>query len=252
MGKTEAYCTQCGSLINIDDTKEKNKCLFCGGEVVTTNALNLVKDTDARIALQKEAEKKAADLAQAKKDLQKQGRFPKADAAPAAATKGSLVVKPLPLKTKLIIFGIFIGFLAVLAGILVPTILVRNENREFISTQMTEKVPFTIESYAFKFNDNREFLLATNEAVKEDEAKTVYSDYLSLYAQAYDVTAEKAGKKITVKLYAANGLFECRTVDGAVTAVFSTATPTPTPTVAVSSVSSSASSSGTSSAASSK
>jgi hypothetical protein len=239
-------------LINIDDTKEKNKCLFCGTEVVTANALNLVKDTDARINLQKEAEKKAADIAQAKKDLQKQNRFPKTDAAPAAAAKGNLVVKPLPLKTKLIIFGMFFGFLAVLAGILVPTILLRNENRAFISAQMTEKVPFTIESYSFKFNDNREFLLATGEAVTEDEAKIVYNDYLSLYTQAYSVTSEKAGKKVIVKLYALNGLFECRTLDGVLNVVFSTATPTPTPTMAVSSVASSGASSTASAVASSK
>jgi len=228
MSKTEAFCTQCGSLINIEDSKDKNKCLFCGTEVITANALDLKNDSEKRSVLQKDAEKKAVDDAKTKKERQKQIKGPKAEAVVAPTTKEIVVIKPLPLKTKLILFGILIASVLIISAILVPTILSRNEKREIFSSQLTQKIPFPLQSYSYKFNDNREFSLATSVDLTEKEALEAYQAYLGMYTKEYSITTEKAQKKIVLRVYAKNGLFLCKSSNGTITASFVTATPTPT------------------------
>lgn len=237
MAKTEAFCTQCGSLIMIDDSKEKNKCLFCGTEIVTTKALDLKNDTETRVMLQKEAEKKAVETSKAKKELQKQNKGTKSDAVAAApAIKEVVVIKPLPLKTKLILFGSLLAVLLILAGIFIPTILSRNEKRELFTSQLTQQITFNIKNplnaneynLAYKFNDNRELLLATDTDITETAAVTAYQTYYNMYKDAYSMSVEKAHNKIVVKVYGKNGLFLCKYSNGAVVTSFETATPTPT------------------------
>ncbi len=242
MGKTEAFCTQCGSLINIDGTKEKNKCLFCGADIATQKALDLVTDTETRVALQKESEKKAAELAREKKAQQKQNRFPKAETAAAAASKDTVVIKPVPMKTKLIMTAVFVGIALILTAIFVPLILTRNDHRIELYTQISKEISFEVESYTFQNNDNRGFLIATGAVLEKEDAVLLYEDYVKAYAAEYGISAEKAQGKLFVKLYAANGMFECKTADGQTQAVFYTATPTPTPTVSASSSSASSAS----------
>lgn len=239
MGKAEAFCTQCGSLIVIDDSKEKNTCLFCGGTVTTAKALELKTDPGTRTLLQKEAEQKAADAAKAKKEQQKQSGQKAVSTAPASGPKQTVVIRPIPLKIKLILIGILVGIVLVLSGIFVPTILNRNAKRDVISAQLTEKMPFTAQSYAFKFNDNHEFLIATNEDLDEGAAMEAYESYLGIYQAAYSISADKTQEKVTMKLYAANGLYSFDSKDGEILVSFTTATPTPTPTTAASSASSS-------------
>lgn len=235
MSKTEAFCTQCGSLINIDDSKDKNKCLFCGTEVITTKALDLKNDSEKRSALQKDAEKKAIDEAKTKKDLQKQNKGPKTEPAPVSATKEVVVIKPLPLKTKLILFGILLAFVLILSAYFIPTIISRNEKRETFSSQLTQKIPFSLQSYSYKFNDNRELSLATNVDLEEKAALEAYQTYLNMYKDVYSMAIDKAQDKIVLRVYAKNGLFLCKSTNGLATASFVTATPTPTiiPTTAI-------------------
>ncbi|MHB1483212.1 MAG: hypothetical protein ACYCYI_00985 [Saccharofermentanales bacterium] len=237
MAKNEAFCTKCGSLINIDDSKEKNKCLFCGSEVATKNALELKNNTEARLALQKEAESKAKEDAATKKQLQKQIKTDKPDtaASSAAVTKEIVVLKPMPLKMKLILFGSLIGMLVILAGVFIPTILSRNQKRSLMTTQLDQKIEFSIKSQAFKFNDNRELYLATDSSVAENLAKSTYQTYMQIYTEAYHTTAAKAENKLVVRLYAKNGLYVCENIQGTLFVDFETSTPTPTtvPTVVI-------------------
>jgi hypothetical protein len=237
MGKTEAFCTQCGSLINVDDSKEKNKCIFCGSEVVTNKALELKNDTQTRVSLQQEAEKKAKEEALLRKQNQKQNKGAKLDVSnvPAKSTKEVIVMKPLPLKTKLILFGSLLGIVVILAGIFVPTILNRNQKRTVINNYLSQNIDFNIKSYAFKFNDNRELSIATDVSLSRTDAEAAYQSFNLIYKDTYKTTEAKTDKKLVLRLYAKNGLYTSRKIDGVLTVDFMTATPTPTitPTVAI-------------------
>jgi len=239
MGKTEAFCTQCGSLINIDDNKDKNKCLFCGTEIVTTKALDLKSDPQTRAMLQKEAEQKAIEAAKAKKEQQKLNKGSKPDAVAVPAAKQVVVITPIPFKTKMTILGIFVGFVLLLSAIFIPTILNRNAKRDVLSAQLKQKISFNIKNpsdnaeynISFNYNDNHELLLASDADLTETAAKEAYQTYLTIYKEAYSISTEKAQNRITVKVYAKNGLYQCKNVKGIVTVQFDTATPTPTPTL---------------------
>lgn len=235
MAKTEAFCTQCGSLINIDDSKDKSKCLFCGTEIDTAKALNLKGDSESRLAIQKEAEKKAVEEAKIKKDAAKLNKGTKSDSTPQPpAVKEEVVIRPLPLKTKLILFGAFLGIVAILCGIFIPTILTRNEKRELFSPKL-QQIQFPLQSYAFKYNDNRELIVATGSEIREEDARAAYETYSVMYKNAYDISSEKTMSKLVVKVYAKNGLFICKGVGGVLATTFTTSTPTPTtaPTTAI-------------------
>lgn len=237
MAKKEAFCTKCGSLINIDESKAKNSCLFCGSEVETKNALGLKDDSEARLALQKESEKKAREEAAAKRQLQKQGKPAKTETSgvPAKTTKEIIVMKPLPLKTKLIIFGSMIGILVIIAAIFIPTILSRNQKRALLNTELNQNVEFEIKSHAFKFNDNHELSLATDSSIAESLAESTYQSYIQIYSKAYGVTSERAEGKLVVRIYAKNGLYVCKNLRGTFFIGFETSAPTPTlaPTVVI-------------------
>ncbi len=214
----------------IDDSKEKSKCLFCGNEIINTKALDLNKDPKTRAMLQKEAEAQAIETARAKKQQQKLNKEAKAvSVPPVPETKDVVVIRPLPLKTKLTILGIFIGVILVLTGIFVPTVLSRNEKRDVLTAQLSMTMPFEIRESAYKFNDNRELLLVTDAEVTETTALDAFQKYAALYGKSYNITTSKAQGRVTVKLFAKNGLFICEEKKGAAVASFTTSTPTPTP-----------------------
>lgn len=232
MAKKEAFCTQCGSLIQLDDSKDTGKCIFCGTEVDTAKAIELKADPDTRIALQATAQEKAKEEAKLKKELQKtKGTSSKAksNAPEVPATREVTVIEPLPTKTKLIMLGSVLGVIAILAGILIPMILTRNSQRASFDKQITQAMPFKISSHAYKFSDNREFLVATKDTLSQDKVKETFAAYQNLYAKAYSISSEKASDKLVVKIYAQEGLYVCKYADGSLQTVFDLSNPTPTP-----------------------
>lgn len=232
MAKNEAFCTQCGSLIQLDDSKDTGKCIFCGTEVSTAKAIELKADPDTRIALQASAQEKAKEEAKLKKEMQKtKGPSSKAksNAPEVPTTREVTVIEPLPMKTKLVMLGSVLAVIAIIAGILIPMLLTRNSHRASFDTQITKSMPFTISSHAYKFSDNREFLVATKDTLSEDKAKETYAAYQDIYAKAYSVSAEKASQKLVVKIYAKEGLYVCKYVNGSFQSVFDLSNPTPTP-----------------------
>ncbi len=229
MSKKEAFCTNCGSLINIDDSKDKNTCLFCGTEVETNRALDLKSDPEKRIALQKDAETKAKEQAKTKKEALKQTKSTKPGPVAVPVIREIIVHKPLSTKERIIIFGSLFTVVAILAGIFVPTILSRNEKRESMTSQINNKMPFAIQSFSYKFNDNREFLVATAEEISDAKATETFTSYANLYRTVYTNSSTKTQDKLVVKVYAKNGLFVCKSANSTVSVKFVTSTPTPTP-----------------------
>jgi hypothetical protein len=232
MAKKEAFCTQCGSLIQVDDSKETGKCIFCGADVSTAKAIDLKADPDTRIALQASAQEKAKEEAKLNKELQKtkgSSSKSKSNAPEVPTTREITVIEPLPMKTKLIILVSVVAVIAILSGILIPMILTRNNHRTSFDSQINKAMPFTIASHAYKFSDNRELVIATKEVLSSDKAKEAFTSYQKLYEKAYSVSADKATSKLVVKLYAKEGLYVCKYVNNEFQSVFERSDPTPTP-----------------------
>ena len=234
MAKTEAYCTNCGSLINVDDSKDKTKCIFCGQEMDTAKAISLNTDSESRMLIQKTADEKAREEAAARKELQKsgdKGMAAKQTTAKAQGPKQEVILKPLPARTKLILLASFLGFALIIAAILVPLIITRNANR--LSFRETIGSSFAIEdtesAITFKYNDNRELMLSSEDVLAEEGAREIYEKYVALYAEAYNIDRAKAEKKITVIIFDKEGRYICSYKDGKADVSFETGSPTHTP-----------------------
>ncbi len=234
MAKIEAYCTNCGSLINVDDSKQKATCIFCGQEIDTAKAVSLNSDNESRMLVQKAAAEKAREEAAARKEMQKSGARDMPAKQKAEKTQGpkqEVILKPLPARTKLILLASFVGFALVIAAIFVPLIITRNANR--LSFRDTISSSFGIEdpdsAITFKYNDNRELMLSTKDMLGEEGAREIYEKYVSVYSEAYGIDRSKAEKKTTVVIFDKEGRYTCSYKDGKMNVSFETGSPTHTP-----------------------
>lgn len=233
MSKTEAYCTHCGSLINVDDSKEKSKCIFCGEEMETAKALALNTNSEARLLLQNAASEKSKEESSVRKEQEKLSMKEMAAKAKANAAKGpkqEIVLRPLPMKTKLIILVSFLGIVAIIAAVFVPLIMTRNANRAAIEDRLSNSLGYEITSQAFKYNDNREFILSVKDTVEEAGAIEIFEKYASVYSEVTGKDAGSVKQAVTVIVFDAEGRYICQYKDGSISAVFETGTPTHTPT----------------------
>lgn len=235
MSKTEAYCTHCGSLINVDDSKEKSKCIFCGEEMETAKALALNTNSEARLLLQNAAAEKSKEESSVRKEQEKlsmkeMAAKAKANANASKGPKQEIVLRPLPMKTKLIILVSFLGIVAIIAAVFVPLIMTRNANRAAIEDRLSNSLGYEITSQAFKYNDNREFILSVKDTVEEAGAIEIFEKYASVYSEVTGKDAGSVKQAITVIVFDAEGRYICQYNDGSISAVFETGTPTHTPT----------------------
>ncbi|MHB8962130.1 MAG: hypothetical protein ACYC5K_03165 [Saccharofermentanales bacterium] len=235
MAKKDAFCTHCGSLIQIDDSKDKNICIFCKAETDTKKALELNTDTESRLLLQKAAEQKAKEESIALKEKNKLNKDVKPDVSVSKAPRQEIILKPLPLKVKLAVFGAFIALAVILAAIFIPLVLNRNAKRAALDAVIVKELGIDATSMAYKDNDNQKFVLATDMTLSNGTAIAAFEKYVDIYSNIYDVSPDKVQEKIRVTLYDAAGRYICTYTGGAVSAVFETATPThvPTPTQSI-------------------
>ncbi|MHB1453037.1 MAG: hypothetical protein ACYCYM_03635 [Saccharofermentanales bacterium] len=236
MAKKDAFCTQCGSLVQIDDSKDKNVCIFCKAEINTKKALELNTDTESRLLLQKAAEQKAKEESIALKEKNKLNKSSGSEVITTSkAPRQEIILKPLPLKIKLAVFGAFLLLVVVLAAIYVPLVLNRNAKRIAMDAAIAKDLGIESTSTAFKDNDNRKFVLSTAMTLDEGTAIAAFEKYVDIYSDIYEISADKVRSRIVVTLYDAAGRYVCSYSDGAASAVFETATPThaPTPTQSI-------------------
>jgi hypothetical protein len=231
MAKTEGYCTNCGSLINLDDSKEKAECIFCGEVVDTKKAIALNEDKESRLLLQNAAIAKSKEEAKALKEKTKNVKPSPMPASP--DKKQELVLKPLPKKIRFAVLGTSLGIIILILAILIPVITTRNANRASMNEMLEDRLDISITSQGYKFNNNRELALATDEAITQEDAVGIYETYLSIYAQTYGISEQEAMEKITVTIYfygEESGRYVCSYSQGEVRALFETGTPTHSPT----------------------
>ncbi|MDD4328140.1 MAG: hypothetical protein PHU83_07900, partial [Eubacteriales bacterium] len=144
--------------------------------------------------------------------------------------KQEIVLRPLPMKTKLIILVSFLGIVAIIAAVFVPLIMTRNANRAAIEDRLSNSLGYEITSQAFKYNDNREFILSVKDTVEEAGAIEIFEKYASVYSEVTGKDAGSVKQAVTVIVFDAEGRYICQYKDGSISAVFETGTPTHTPT----------------------
>jgi len=237
MAKKDGFCTQCGSLITIDDSKEKINCIFCGAENITKDALALNEDNETREQLQKKTQEEAKEAAAKEKKNKKNKPAAKKDTSKAIVKKTEeiTIINPLPKKTILTMIAGFVLFLVIIAAILVPMILSRDSNRSDMSEKLESAFSIPVEDHTFLYMNNRELLIVTDESIDEAKAKEIYQAYLSLYSDQYSVNKDDIIQRIKVRVYSPDGVYVCKYLNNEIVCAFDTATPTatPEPTVAI-------------------
>lgn len=203
MAKKEGYCSECGSLLNFDDSKDKILCIFCGEEVDTKKALDLNEDNESRINIQKVAEEKAKIEAAKRKERQKNAKPTPKDIIKDKqnSPKEEIVLKPLPKKMKIALIAVPLSLVVVLFAIFVPLLTSRNAKRITMHESMEKEFKISIDSYSYNYNNNRELVISTDNKITEADALTIYNSYMQIYAKTYDITTEKANEKLTVIIY---------------------------------------------------
>lgn len=231
MAKKEGFCTQCGSLITIDDSKEKVNCIFCGGENITKDALALNEDNETREQLQKKAQEEAKETAaKAQKDKKNRPAVKKDSSKPAIRkTEEITVINPLPKKVILKMVAGFVMFFVIIAAILVPMILSRNSNRAAMDERIQTALPVEVTDHTFLYMNNRELLVVTGEEINEGKALDIFSGYLNLYSSQYSVDAGDVRQKLKLSVYSPEGVYYCAYSGDELLCRFETADPTPTP-----------------------
>ncbi len=237
MAKKDGFCTQCGSLITIDDSKEKANCIFCGAENITKDALALNEDNETREQLQKKTQEEAKEASALEKKSKKNKPAVKKDTEKTVVKKTEeiTIIKPLPKKTILTMIAGFVLFFAIIAAILVPMIMLRNSNRADMDGRVQSAISIQVEDHTFLYMGNRELLIVTKDSISEAKALDVYQDFLGLYSNQYSANKEDVMRKLKVRVYSPDGVYICQYLNSEVFCTFSTATPTPTPepTVAI-------------------
>jgi predicted nucleic acid-binding Zn-ribbon protein len=236
MAKKEAYCTQCGSLIQVDDTKSQVKCIFCGSEIDTQQALKLNEDPESRELLQQQVLEQSQKIKEEKKKHKPDTANAKSESLAVSKKSSSsktvrqmTVVKPLPLRVKLIILGIFVMTVIVISAILVPLISTRDAKRHALETRFDAGFSVKVVDFTFKYHNNREIWLVTSDEVDETLAREIFNEYYAIYEKEYPSLSEKTKAAMKVRIYAPAGLYLCYYQNGILLSNFSTADPTPTP-----------------------
>lgn len=236
MAKKDGFCTECGSLISVDDKKDKATCIFCGNEMDKNEALSLTDDAEKRTKLQETAMKKekenAAELKkqeEIKPSREKETRKPKA-----RKTREVTTIKPLPKKTKIIIVASFVGFVLILAAIFVPMVTTRNLHRGQMDEKVNEALPFSVKDHDFLYMNNRTLLVVTEDEIDDEISRNAFEAFVSLYAAQYERSEDQVRDNLTIRIYSPEGVYECYYEEG-IQCSFETAHPTatPEPTVAI-------------------
>lgn len=226
MAKKEGICTKCGSIIQIDESKDKVECIFCGETSDTKRALDLANDPTAASDLQKKA------LESSKSEKKQEAKTPapqtKKKKTSTVKTEEVTTIKPLPQKTKTIIISVALAFFVIIAAIVYPIISIRNSRREAMDARLGE-ISIPVTDHTYHYNNNRAFWFVTDVEIDEDTAKTVFDEYANIYSQEHSVTMDEAKQMLSVKIFDPNGVHTTGYSNDTFVYEFETSDPTPTP-----------------------
>lgn len=221
MAVKEGLCSNCGSLMRIDDSKETATCIFCWAEVNANEALDLIEDSEGHEFLNETfdepglEEKTQALAAQGfggihvstsarqvpKKTIErKEGKLTPREKV---ALQNKPLVKPYCSKKHLLLItaGV-VGFVAVIAAIAFPMYFTREGKKKEIKEKLPNSISFASDQTLYNINkqNNSAITIISPEAIDEATAKDIFEKYASIYSETYGISAEDAKAKIQVKI----------------------------------------------------
>lgn len=224
MALSEGLCTNCGSLMRIDDEKDVAICIFCWGQSNPEDAIALLENSDGYEYPNEEFEAPETEVMQSALKAQGMGNFNLTKTIEPKQTstrkrniemagkltpkeKVALQDKPLvkPEVSKKHKWGIAIGvavFAVALVLIAVPTYFLREPKANAIIGRIEEIVDITdVENRVdLTRQDNRVITIVSPDEVTEEDALTTFNNFASVYADEYGISEEDAKAKVEVLL----------------------------------------------------
>ena len=230
MAVGQGICTNCGSLIMLEDREELCECLFCNCVFPSADALALAKDSEGHVFPNEPQEKQEGT-----RKLTVTPVFQ--DPVPAAVAreekKKAIVkeavveyeispddVKP-PKKTVQIIVLCTIVFFAIVAVITIPRYLTRNNHRTEITNEIaTVFTEFKVDTekdekgyyvgFLINGQKNTDISVVTQDKIDETAALATFKNYASLRAKAYEIDESDFSSMyapLSMRIYSSSGVY---------------------------------------------
>ncbi len=221
MAVHEGLCTNCGSLMRLNDEHPQTHCIFCWADVDTAEAIRLGQGAGDHVF---------PNETYPEPDLETQGKALKAQglgasnivqaprqtvAAPSRRQEGKLtprekvalqnkpVVKPYVSKQhRIAIIAGVVAFLLLIAAIAVPVYLTRENKRDMLRAELPQYLEFAGDENRFHIERQRNsrVTIASPKAITEEEAVTAFEGYAETYARVYAIDLAKAKDRIELRL----------------------------------------------------
>lgn len=228
MAIREGLCTNCGSLMRVNDQEESTSCIFCWALVDNQEAMNLMADSEGYAF--PNIEYTEGTLEERTRAMQAQGlgnvnsaRTPQVQTSKTTVRKeGKLtprekvalqnkpIVKPYcSKKHRLAIIAGVVAFVILLAAIAVPVYFLRENKKTEILNQLPQEIPFASDENRVNIQNqsNNEITLISPEDIDREGAEEVFQSYSSIYANVYAISQEDAQNKVEVRVLSENGGF---------------------------------------------
>ncbi len=234
MAVYEGLCTNCGSLLRVDDSQEKVRCIFCWGESDSEAAINLMGRDDVEYPNEAYAEPSAEEKAEALKAQgmggvvmrqepkvnRKEKKTGKLTPKEKVALQNKPLVKPeVSKKHKITIVAGVVAFVLVLAAIGLPIYFLRENKADEIMQKLPEHVALASskEKVDLHRQDNHIITIVSPKAVTKKQAEETFLAFSKVYAEVYGISEEAAKNKVEVKLLDnVTGGFRVKIKDGSV------------------------------------
>lgn len=225
----QGICTNCGSLIMLEDREELCECLFCNCVFPSAEALELAKNSEGHV-FPNEPQEKQEGTRKLTVTPVFQDPVPAAVAREAkkkAVVKETVVeyeispddVKPPKKTIQMIVLGTVI-FIAIIAAIAIPRFISRNNYRTAIIDEIetvfepfevdTEKVSGYYVGFFINGQKNADISVVTQEEITEEQVLTTFENYADLRAKAYGVDENDFSSKyapLSMRIYSASGVY---------------------------------------------
>ena len=228
MAIKEGRCPNCGSILSLDDKMEQGHCLFCDAVFDNSRAFEIAADPTG-VEFPNEEQPKyegpsldpvlknvpaAAKLATVSRTEKKAPR--RAPVQAEAYTHKDPIKLPevkLTPKKRIQVALVFIIIAAIIAGVGIPTVTKRDNNRKAIVADFAEVLDYDIkaeQAIGIRKVANDYVLLALPEDVDQEEAVAIFRSYCDVRAKVRGESAsgyDKIYGSVTMKLLMPGGGF---------------------------------------------
>lgn len=227
MAIREGRCPNCGSILTLDDKMEKGHCLFCDAVFENSRAIEIAADPSG-VEFPNEEQPKyegpsldpvlrntpAAKIAAAPRTEKKAAR--RAPVQAEAYTHKDPIKLPevkLTPKKRIQVALVFIIIAAIIAGIGIPTVTKRDNDRKAIVASFAEVLEYDIDAaqaIGIRKVANDYLLLALPEDVDQKEAASIFRSFCDVRAEVRGESAasyDKVYGGVTMRLLMPSGGF---------------------------------------------